>query len=444
MKTKSLTKNKVITIRDPIHGSIILSPKELKIVNHPAFQRLRHIKQLGFIDLAFPGATNSRYSHSLGAMHVATRIFDKIFSTDDLPENLFKQFRQIVRLAVLLHDVGHAPLSHSTEIAMPNLAELQLKLPLEKIPVRRATHEDYTFKLITDSSLADTLAKLFSEENISPLQIAELLSDAISPNSFVHNRINYRPILKQIVSSECDADRMDYLLRDSFYCGVSYGKFDLDWLIANLISVEKDNSVFMGITSKAIFTYEDFLLSRYHMFASVYLHHTPIIFDKMLEKYLQNKNCQFKLPVDIEAYISLNDLDLLQTLRQSKNSWAKKIVNNNPYFLLHETKYENAPQDMGEINREELIYELNLNQITCIQSESKTLLSKYYGTAKIPFFVVEKTGMTFLLEDYTQLFKRYQNPAIFYRIYIDSKHKDLAIRILSAHMAKRQSNGQKN
>ena len=99
---------------------------------------------------------------------------------------------------------------------------------------------------------------------------------------------------------------------------------------------------------------------------------------------------------------------------------------------------------MGEIKRDELFTELKANQISYIQSESKSLLSKYYGTAKIPFFVVEKSQKIFLLEDYTPLFKRYQKPAVFYRIYVDSKQKDLAIKILNAHMAMRQSDGQNN
>ena len=105
----------MIVIQDPIHGNITLSPEELALVDNPAFQRLRTIKQLGFSELSFPGATHTRYAHSLGAMHVAGQVVDQVFDGLGLPSEQQALLRACVRLSVLFHDIGHAPLSHVSE-----------------------------------------------------------------------------------------------------------------------------------------------------------------------------------------------------------------------------------------------------------------------------------------------------------------------------------------
>src|SRR5437764_8118755 len=106
-------------IRDPIHGAIELTPDERALVDSPQYQRLRNVKQLGFADLAFPGATHTRYSHGLGAMAVATKVFDALAPMLDLEKADHERFRQTLRLAVLFHDLAHAPISHATESIMP-------------------------------------------------------------------------------------------------------------------------------------------------------------------------------------------------------------------------------------------------------------------------------------------------------------------------------------
>ncbi len=383
-----------IQIRDSIHGSIVLSNRELQLIDHPAFQRLRNIKQLGFADLAFPGATHSRYSHSLGAMELATRIFDGLFKPGDLDEAFRKRMRQAVRLAMLLHDLGHAPLSHTMEMRMP----------------AGVTHEDYTYRLITDSSFSREMTRLFADDGVYPKDITSL--------EFKQGGLNYQPILKQIISSECDADRMDYLQRDSFYCGVNYGKFDADWLMSCLTAIEQDGAVYLGIKSKGMFSFEDFLLSRYHMFASVYLHHTPVIFEKMLQKYFKESKEAFELPADLEAYIKLDDIDIQMHLRQSKNSWAQRIVQRKPYSLL-----------MDELSQSEhvrLCEQLADQKISLIESQSNNAISKYFGRSSIPLYVQTKRGTIVELESYTELFKRYQRPAQFNRIYVAPEDKERA------------------
>src|SRR5262250_3809505 len=113
-------------IRDPIHGTLPVSADEAAVVDTPWYQRLRNVRQLGFGELAFPGATHTRHAHSLGAMHVVGRLFDALAARSDLPEPVRHRFRMAVRLAVLCHDLGHMPLSHASEAIAPPRASLKL------------------------------------------------------------------------------------------------------------------------------------------------------------------------------------------------------------------------------------------------------------------------------------------------------------------------------
>src|ERR1700760_2633017 len=129
-------------IRDPIHGAIEITPDERALVDSPQYQRLRNVKQLGFADLAFPGATHTRYAHGLGAMAVASKVFDAVAPQLDLDPADRARFRQTLRLSVLFHDLGHAPLSHATERIMPPAKELHLPAWVSDGQDRRADHED--------------------------------------------------------------------------------------------------------------------------------------------------------------------------------------------------------------------------------------------------------------------------------------------------------------
>src|SRR5262245_31353013 len=120
-----------IRIRDPIHGTLTLSREEVSVVDHPAYQRLRTIKQLGLADLAFPGATHTRYAHGLGTMHIASRMFRSLADEYGMSRVESKRLLQTVRLSALFHDLGHAPLSHTTEAFMPDVSRLELGTWLE-------------------------------------------------------------------------------------------------------------------------------------------------------------------------------------------------------------------------------------------------------------------------------------------------------------------------
>lgn len=226
---------KTYEIRDPLYGFIELNDWEREIVNHPVFQRLRRIRQLGLTDMVYPGAMHTRFEHSLGVMYVATRMFDEIvkrreeFLKSELSytEGGLEKDRILVRISCLLHDVGHAPFSHAAEGLM-----------------------------ITDVASG----KSYKHENYSAVAVAHLMQDVIEKHPLNQNYgikaqdiadfLNDRSTLgrsllwRDLLSSQLDADRADYLLRDSHHIGVAYGKYDLNRLLVTMtvaIDTETDS-----------------------------------------------------------------------------------------------------------------------------------------------------------------------------------------------------------
>ncbi|NDD91095.1 HD domain-containing protein [bacterium] len=328
-------------IRDLIHGSVAIHSSELGVLDSRYFQRLRNIRQLGFAEYSFPSATHNRYIHSLGAMETATQAFDTIFGgprsrsgsqETTLSGDAHRRFRAVVRLAALLHDIGHGPLSHTTEFAMP---------PAEKLAVphlqprgRKATHEDYTLKIILDSGLTALLRKSAEAQKLdfTPEHVASLIEPALKIDddffkaSVDGQWVDFRPILKQLISSELDADRMDYLRRDSTASGVSYGHFDFDWLVSNLTSHVLNGKCYLALQHRALYSFEDFLISRFHMFLMVYFHYKSVVYDSMLGEYFASPDCDYTLPADIEAYCNCNDAHLYSHLARSSNEWARWCI----------------------------------------------------------------------------------------------------------------------
>lgn len=201
-------------IRCPIPGFIRFSENERRIIDHPIFRRMRHIRQLALTDMVYPGATHTRFEHSLGVMELTTQGFDHLGAKRGaLMENSFKKVagleqrplaiaRQLVRMAGLLHDVGHACFSHAAETVIHE----------------GSGHESFTFKLVEEKEfLGCELDKVFFA-GFAALLGKILRGGAAMPPQF--------KVLKDLVSGEMDADRSDYLLRDSLHCGVEYGRFD--------------------------------------------------------------------------------------------------------------------------------------------------------------------------------------------------------------------------
>ncbi len=415
----------LLEIRDPVHGPIIVSKDELQIIDSPYIQRLRGIKQTGFAELAFPGATHNRYSHSLGAFHLAGRVFDQVFQDFDFKDaEEMARFRQSLRMAALLHDVGHGPLSHAIEQAMPQKADV---LGGEG----QASHEDYSELIITRSSLTDLLKKVYG--NDTPEVVVSLVrNDNRNPELFRagKRRHNIFPALSALISGEIDVDRMDYMSRDSLYCGISYGNFDRNWLISNLGFFEEKEDVFLALDSRAIYAFEDFLLSRYHMYLMVYLHHKSVVYDEMLYQFLMTDTSEARIPSDVEEYLQVDDYWLMSRLRRTTNHWADRIIHQKPYRMLLEVHSDQNSE--AQKIADDLEDKLKKEHVGYFRSSSTGLLSKYVGDtfeSRNPLYVlysdrrfisaqspgVEKE----LIQSATELFSRYRSKRIIDRIFAE-------------------------
>ena len=439
-------------IRDPIHGAIEITPDEQALVDTPQYQRLRNVKQLGFADLAFPGATHTRYAHGLGAMAVATRIFDALSPRLELDESDRSRFRQTLRLAVLFHDLGHAPLSHATEGIMPQAAALRLpdwvQTDERRANDRQANHEDYTLKLLLDSGLAAEISRRMGPRGIEPAHVASLIAGlpAPGPPVFRSGKRDLFPIFRQIVSGELDADRMDYLQRDSFFTGVNYGKFDMDWIIQNLSSIERDGRVHLALQHRAMFAFEDFLLSRYHMFLSVYLHYASVGYEALLQRYCATSAGEYALPADPDEYLLHDDVALIAALRQSKNPWARRVVRRQGYRLLVEAGPFEAYADAFDRGDETRIQSSRKNVtaspagieqqrallddsgIDCFVTRSRGVLSTYGREATL--WVAAPRGDV-PIGEYTPLYERYAEAATLTRLYVAPERADEARHLLA-------------
>jgi len=420
-------------IRDVIHGSIAVEPSELGIIDSRYFQRLRQIKQLGFAEHSFPSATHNRYIHSLGAMATASKAVDVIFKGRP---KAFGRFRAVARLSALLHDVGHGPLSHTTEFAMPDVKSLGVPGVAIKGKSRKATHEDYTLKIILDSHLTPFLERAGVEHGFKPMHVAALVDPSITiDDDFFEERIDgetvdFRPILKQLISSELDADRMDYLRRDSLYAGVSYGQFDFDWIIGNLGSHIKNGKCYLALQHRALYSFEDFLISRFHMFLMVYFHYKSVVFDEMLRQYLEGEDCEYSLPSDIEKYAECNDAHLYAHLAQSKNEWARRISDKRPFRMLVELHSgipttKTAAQEQVRLLKS-IQKDLNSQGIEYIMKASTGELSKYFRKPGDPIFVRYDNHYSkpnFIpLEQCTEVFQRYSEKRTITRLYVSPEN----------------------
>lgn len=406
-------------IRDPIHGTLSVSDEEKAVIDSRFYQRLRGVRQLGFGDMAFPGATHTRHAHSLGAMHVASRLFDAVAARADLPRDVCTRFRAAVRLAVLCHDLGHMPLSHASESIAP--ARTRLKLPpwLGESPEGKlASHEDFTAKILLDSSLADLIREHFGPLGVTPEAVVGLISGCEPPGglTFLHQGVDWTPLMRALVSGELDADRMDYLLRDSFYTGVNYGRYDLDWIVNNVNPAVKDGRAYLALSKAAAFAFEDFLLSRYHMFVSVYLHHTAVSFDYMLRRYYEEAPGEFEIPAEPEDFLLCDDAALAYTLRRSKNRWAQRIVSRRGFKLLVQFTERDEGYDLKA-----LAGALSAANVEHFTVESLAVLSRYTdeGGGSPSLFILDvSSGRLTEVSKYTALYQRYSGAVKLSRVYV--------------------------
>jgi HD superfamily phosphohydrolase len=258
-------------VLDPVHGYIELDDLAQDLLSTPQMQRLRRVKQLGFSNLVYPGANHSRFEHSLGAMHLASMLTRGIDSIEE-------DKKTEIKAAALLHDVGHGPFSHVTENV------------IDKYTRRR--HDDVK-EILEKGEIKEVLSKY----GISPVNLVKHIKGETS--------------LGQILSSEIDVDRMDYLVRDAHYTGVSFGVVDYSRLI-NKMNFYEDRLVVEYGGLKAA---ESLLVSRFWMNTSVYYHHVTRISEAMcsrsVEYMIENKE------LDPFRLRQMDDIDLIAAMRNA-------------------------------------------------------------------------------------------------------------------------------
>lgn len=383
-------------LRDPIHRTISFSDREKRVIDHPFVQRLRHVRQLGLAYLVYPGATHDRFSHALGAMHLAGRMWGRMIETsgallrDNFSDDDLSYFRQVLRFAGLLHDLGHPPFSHISEPFMPHLSKLDIPAGWyapEAQNDRQATHEDYSVLLIA-ALAADQSAPLSGDE---AQDIASLVHHDVMPSESWRKRFGeaegsrgIHRLLRSLISGELDCDRMDYLLRDAYHSGAAYGSHDTDHLIGNLgIAEIPERGLVRTIDSTAVRAFEDFLLSRYHMFLQVYLHKTNLAFDHFLAQALADKEFTLEVPGDAVGYSHLRDSTIIERLftaaEDPKNAWSRRLARRLPPKMIFMSS--NARPEDKEL-MSQLIAALSASGVPYFEVTSKQYLSKSLPTVE--------------------------------------------------------------
>lgn len=308
-------------LNDTIHGQITLNQVESRILETPYFQRLRWIKQLGFTFYIFSGATHTRHAHVLGVLHIMDQILhsiglavseEKLYNPKIRDEKTI--FHRTMRLAAMLHDIGTMPFSHTVEIAYTNHWREQEKF--SKKAKYKAGHEILGSHIIEHTDFKDGITGILKEEGIDP----KFLSDVIAGKSS-------NLLANQLIHSDIDADRMDYLLRDAHYTGVQLGMYDKNLLIRNLTTHEVNGKKILCVKEDAVNVVESFLTSRYFWYSQIINDGTGYKFDLMAARIYQ---------YFLENGMAYSFDQLMDNISQSPNEY---FTFNDSYFMAKVHEY---------------------------------------------------------------------------------------------------------
>ncbi len=329
--------------RDSVHNIIRLKTGDAagkllaRLIDAAEFQRLRRIKQLGLALFAYQAAEHSRFTHSLGALHLATRTLEKLKSK----YSISAETQIAVRCAALLHDIGHGAFSHVIETILD------------------FRHEQFTIEaVLSDETEVGRILKTFSKD--LPENVAAII------------RGDFRPMaLAQLVSSQLDVDRMDYLLRDSLMTGAKYGIYDLEWIIKSLEIDEANDRLY--VSARGVYAVEDYLQARYYMFRQVYFHRTlrsaeavlKSLLRRALEIFQTGKPIWFAVGTPFEKiltgeklslneHLELDDADVMFHIKRWQNS-ADAILSDLAKRFLNRRLFKVFDLDMPEAERQEFL-----------------------------------------------------------------------------------------
>lgn len=301
-------------IRTPVLGFVELDPFELWLIDQPAFQRLRRIHQLAFSHYVFPGADHSRFLHTLSVVEMGSQILKRMQETGGAglgDSETWEKRRRLFRLAALFHDVGHPPFSHAGEEV----------LPLGKL------HEEFSIEVLRN--YADVI-----EQNYDDVSVAELeaLLDPREPLADPEHQV-----VLDLLNGEIDADKLSYLLDDSYFCGVTYGLYD----VRRFIETSRAYRDGFGVVRQALewgglHVAEEVIVARYKMLIQVYFHRTRRAYDHILGEFLKRLLPEGRLPAELGEFLQWDDSRVLaeaQRLTQDTTAdtelrlWADRLVN---------------------------------------------------------------------------------------------------------------------
>ena len=268
-------------LRDPVWNNIRIDELTLTLVDTEVFQRLRYVRQLGWTYLVYPGATHTRFEHALGTHHLSRRTLALLCEAED-STSISEVDQAVVRSAALLHDVGHYPFSHALE------------------EIGALHHEDVARPLITEGSVASILSSQLGDD--APTRVFDLI------------RGRSESPLQGLISGSLDLDKIEYLKRDAFMCGVPYGEIDVDRLTNSLVLVDDPETGrrALGVQEKALSALESLLFAKYQMYRNVYWHHAvrsaTAMYKRLVEDAVRTE------VVDVQSLARHTDEGLMHTL----------------------------------------------------------------------------------------------------------------------------------
>ena len=361
-------------IADPIHKYIRFTELEKKIIDSKVFQRLRRIKQLAGAHLVYPAAQHSRFEHSLGTMHLAGLAGEHLFSMGVLDNESIQE----LRIASLLHDIGHGPFSH--------LFEEALKVTSNK------NHENIGSEIICKTEISDILLSF----GYSPTNISEI--------SFGQSKIKFK---NEIISGSLSSDLMDYLPRDGFFTGVEYGKVDYNRII-NSFRVTNNDNLALDISSS--YSFESMIISRYEMFRAVYFHKTVRSAEVMLLHSLLLSSDILNLNnITLKDHLNLTDDNILWNILSSiNNEMAKEMISNYLDRKLLKCVYERfirKRDNLTQLNSER-IEELRLQIARLSNIDEGKIFLDTSGISLVPLAPNKQEMKSILLVSEDEFFKQ--------------------------------------
>lgn len=514
LETSSISKSLMFVgkVREPLHDTISFTLVEKLVIDSEEFQRLRRIQQTAFIKYVFPGATHTRFVHALGVMHLAGVLLNSLVSNQErvlealknsleqLPMTVQKshvltelhhgsltqtrvaiawlrdpEIAQVLRLAALLHDVGHAPFSHSLERFMPTwneLAQAVDSLSLapylvegiqKKISRQRAKHphamdarirhEIYTL-MIVNRIFSGRQVELTPEMGQDVCAVLDL--DVKPRDMGIVRQSGLQTLLHEVVSGEIDVDRMDYLLRDSRECGVVYGLFDAGRILDSACFYRdmETTNYHLAIRRSGVAAFEDYLRARWSMYQQVYFHKTATACEAMLEAAHKSLN-RFSLPLRLEEFLALDDasfLDFAKSKTTDPQSKGIRLLNDLLFGrrLWKRVYEENIPLAQLASSPSLCPATVNLLRTQGIPSEmleSSTSLTRFspkgrerQSRNKLKVVIKDVHGLRFLepIEMHSRLVNRLDEEVVIRRIFV-AREDDTGKAIDAKEVQKRVS-----